>query len=178
MTELMLKAIKHAEFASAETHCYSAALYLRGKPAAEMSNGGQGGPDLIDPIGTWQGREGELSVELRAALEASGWIAKWEADMREMGLPDYNAAGQSGLDLIEGWVCEEINKHLAGKRLKSEMSRCALVFHEGKLITLKYRDRAKPDQRLYDAAREKRPSAKILNEMAFAEALAIFRKAA
>ena len=178
MTELMLKSIKHAAFASEETHCYSARLYLRGKPAAEMRNEGGGGPDLIDPLGEWQGRERELSGEIRAALEATGYISEWEAGMRGLGLPDYSAADESGLALIEGWACEEINKHLMGKRLKSEMSRAALIYHDGELITLKYPGKGKPDQRLYDSAREKRPSVKILNEMPFAEALAIFRKAA
>ncbi len=178
MTELMLKAIKHAAFASEETHCYSARLYLRGKPAAQMRNEGRGGPDLIEPIGNWLGREKELGAEIRADLEATGYIAEHEADMRRMGLPDYSAADETGLALIEGWACEEINKHLMGKQLKSEMSRAAIIFHDGELLTLKYKGGVKPDQRLFDSAREKRPSAKILNELPFAEALAIFRKAA
>ncbi len=178
MTELMLKAIKTAAFASEETHCYSARLYLRGKPAAEMRNEGRGGPDLIEPIGDWLGRDDELSAAIRADLEATGYIENMEGEMREMGLPEYSAEGESGLVLIEGWACEEINKHLMGKKLKGEMSRAAIIYHDGELLTLKYHDRAKPDQRLYDSALQKRPSAKILNLLPFAKALAIFRKAA
>lgn len=45
-----LKAIKHSEFASHETNCYEAKLYIDGKPFCHVSNDGQGGCDNQYPI--------------------------------------------------------------------------------------------------------------------------------
>ena len=43
--KLKLKNIKHSEFASQETNCYQAVVYLNGKPFADVSNDGHGGCD-------------------------------------------------------------------------------------------------------------------------------------
>ena len=43
--KLELKNIKHTAWASQETHCYQASLYVDGKPVAIVSNDGHGGAD-------------------------------------------------------------------------------------------------------------------------------------
>ena len=45
--KLELKNIKHSEFASEETFCYEATLYVEGKPFAQVSNDGKGGADYL-----------------------------------------------------------------------------------------------------------------------------------
>ena len=45
--KIELKNIKHSEFASHETFCYEAILYVEGKPFAQVSNDGQGGSDRL-----------------------------------------------------------------------------------------------------------------------------------
>ena len=58
--KLELKNIKHSEFASHETFCYEANLYVDGKPFAYVRNDGQGGSDHFehDPrfkdLGIWK----------------------------------------------------------------------------------------------------------------------------
>ena len=58
--KLELKNIKHSEFASHETFCYEAILYVDGKPFAYVRNDGQGGSDHFehDPrfkdLGIWK----------------------------------------------------------------------------------------------------------------------------
>ena len=42
---LEMKAIKFSEWASEETYCYQANVYLDGKPFAMVSNDGHGGCD-------------------------------------------------------------------------------------------------------------------------------------
>ena len=42
---LEMKAIKFSEWASEETYCYQANVYLDGKPLAMVSNDGRGGCD-------------------------------------------------------------------------------------------------------------------------------------
>jgi len=49
--KIELKNIKHAEFASQETNCYEAVIYINGKRAGLVSNDGQGGADNVTP---WQ----------------------------------------------------------------------------------------------------------------------------
>ena len=44
-----LKNVKHAAFASEETECFSATIYIDGKKAGEVSNDGHGGPDSFHP---------------------------------------------------------------------------------------------------------------------------------
>ena len=46
--KLELKNIKHSEFASHETFCYEANLYVEGKPFAYVRNDGQGGSDHFE----------------------------------------------------------------------------------------------------------------------------------
>ena len=45
--KIELKNIKHSEFASHETFCYEANLYVNGKPFAHVSNDGQGSADYL-----------------------------------------------------------------------------------------------------------------------------------
>ena len=53
--KLSLKSIKHSEFASQETYCYEAVLYLDGKPLAYVGNQGCGGPDFVYPHKKFKG---------------------------------------------------------------------------------------------------------------------------
>lgn len=48
--KLELKNIKHSEFASQETHCYQASLYVDGKRVATVGNDGHGGCDYQHPV--------------------------------------------------------------------------------------------------------------------------------
>lgn len=47
--KIELKNIKHAAFASEETHCFTASVYIDGKKAGIVSNDGHGGPDRHEP---------------------------------------------------------------------------------------------------------------------------------
>jgi hypothetical protein len=49
--KIELKNIKHSEFASHETNCYEATIYINGKREGLVSNDGQGGCDNVTP---WQ----------------------------------------------------------------------------------------------------------------------------
>jgi hypothetical protein len=45
MTTLSVKNVKYAEFASEETMCFEATLYVDGKSVGRVSNAGRGGPN-------------------------------------------------------------------------------------------------------------------------------------
>jgi len=46
---IQLKNIKHSEFASHETHCFQATIYIDGKKVGTVENDGQGGCDNVHP---------------------------------------------------------------------------------------------------------------------------------
>ncbi len=47
--KITLKNVKHAEFASQETHCFSATVYIDGAKAGTVENSGHGGPNSYWP---------------------------------------------------------------------------------------------------------------------------------
>jgi hypothetical protein len=48
--KIELKNIKHSEFASHETNCYEATIYIDGKKAGIVENDGRGGCDSVHPF--------------------------------------------------------------------------------------------------------------------------------
>ena len=48
--KIEIKNVKHAEFASQETHCFECTVYVDGKRAFKAHNTGQGGETGFDPI--------------------------------------------------------------------------------------------------------------------------------
>jgi hypothetical protein len=64
--KIELKNLKHAEFASEETYCYSASLYVDGKKFATVSNDGRGGCDDVHPV---KGKTWEDLRELEKAIK-------------------------------------------------------------------------------------------------------------
>ena len=45
---ITIKNVKHSEFASHETHCFEASIYIDGKRFCSVSNDGHGGCDMYD----------------------------------------------------------------------------------------------------------------------------------
>ena len=66
---LTLKNIKHAEFASQETHCFEATIYLNGKPAIKVENDGRGGADH------YYARKGQSVESFKESRDAVGEAA-------------------------------------------------------------------------------------------------------
>lgn len=63
LPKIELKNVKHAEFASEETHCYQATVWVDGKRFCTVSNDGHGGADMQHPL------KGGNYAELRPELE-------------------------------------------------------------------------------------------------------------
>jgi hypothetical protein len=52
VNKIEIKNVKFAAFASQETNCFEATLYVDGKRFANVSNDGHGGPDDVYPLNT------------------------------------------------------------------------------------------------------------------------------
>jgi hypothetical protein len=149
--KLELKNIKHTEWASQETLCYEAALYVNGKPVALVSNDGHGGCDREYPHPKHKG-------DFRAAMAAV------HAHFAALPLDDTYGISQH----LEYWCAGTVNEYLTARDLKKALRKKFL-------FTLK--DRAG----LYESKTRPSPTdndvALLLNDAPFDDALAIYRGA-
>ena len=100
---IQLKNIKHSEFASEETHCYEATLYVDGVRWGFVGNSGHGGPDHFYGVG---GRNyGDLPA-LNERIAAA--------------YPRFNEYVAVDLEIVCG---DLVNEFLRQRHLKSLLSR-------------------------------------------------------
>ena len=98
--QITLKNIKHSAFASQETYCYEASIYVDGKKSGTVRNEGYGGEDHI----VWNSKEIEQRVEA------------WVEVQPRMPLPwDKSETIKFSLEVMFG---ELINKWLSEKEFK------------------------------------------------------------
>tara|TARA_R110002020_G_scaffold51588_6_gene145981 strand:- start:1423 stop:1962 length:540 start_codon:yes stop_codon:yes gene_type:complete len=76
MTKIELKNIKYSEFASEETHCYRATLYVDGKRFAKVGNQGHGGCDDVHPISPVTNKDLD-KLEITIAKEYPKWGSEY-----------------------------------------------------------------------------------------------------
>jgi hypothetical protein len=141
--KIELKNIKYSEFASHETSCYEATIYIDGKKSGIVENDGRGGCDNVVP---WQ-----LAQEIDAYAKTlppvvSKWIDPDTGKPAEMEQTHETIFG----DIMTDW--------LHAKDLKRAMSRCVMFTRE--------------DGRVYQATSMKKDAlAKYLSESKLKEAL-------
>jgi hypothetical protein len=155
--KIELKNIKHAAFASEETHCYSASLYVDGKKIGEVSNDGHGGCDRF---------HGDRAAFARAEA--------WVADNHP---PAFEIDGEPVPMSMEILCGDLVNKWLLQQDLRKTL-RGALLFTKpgtNGLFQAKARGGVKPQH--YGEIRRRHPGAVVLNEMPFDQAFEIFEKA-
>lgn len=170
---LELKNIKHAEFASQETHCYEATVYFNNKTIGWVNNDGIGGSDTFNakPIkhgadhicakGTFADNNKLWnSLESRLAEEHPQQRLEWDNSMHDMTL--------------ESWCYNQVNKFLSKKDFNRYM-KSKVVFikpDEPKAIYhFSFKGVRSITQQHIDHIKAKYPTYKILNDMPKAEAL-------
>lgn len=108
--KIELKNVKYAAFASEETSCFEASVWVDGKKAGTVRNDGHGGPNWIEPM-SLQERVNEYAKTLPPMrLEVSGTV-------HEIG---HNADSFMST-LLEDYLQEKelrklLNAHLVGRR--------------------------------------------------------------
>jgi hypothetical protein len=175
--KLELKAIKHSEFASQETNCFEAKLYVDGKPFAIITNDGWGGPDHVTPAQrgvayndpTWNAKLAEIEAFIAASEEGQ----EYSADAKE----------KHGINLrykLESWCAQRVDDFLMAKDLK-KLLRGKMLYINPKdkgLYQISYKGVRTLTERHKEAARKNHPEKAFLNDMPFDRALAAFVKAA
>lgn len=162
--KIELKSIKYAAFASEETSCYSAALWVDGKKIGDVSNNGHGGCD-------------NFHGDQAAYRLADQWCCANLLTRQYTIEKDGFDAAPSPQDLEE--LCGELlNDHLIAKDLAKALNSKALFTIPGRegLFTKAYKGKVKPDQTLFESVRTAHPGAVILNTLPRDEALKIYRE--
>jgi len=170
---LEMKSIKHFASGSQETYCYTAVVYLDGKPFADVSNDGHGGCDYVHPHdkspltkvqGAWRKKYDEIE-EYFASLPNL-----------DVGVHDWMPEGLS--QSFELWCGEQVTNFLDKKELKRLMNRCvvAQIKRDGELKVYQWnKPKGKPDWLLKEMIKKENSDATILNDLSEADALDIWR---
>jgi len=158
--KIELKNIKHAEFASEETHCFQASVYIDGKRVGTVENDGRGGCNFYHP------------PKIEEAINAYAKTlpaTKWKLNDQEIDL-------HQDADTLIG---DLLTEHLHAKDLKRALSnRVLFVGKDGALRETK----TMPKDRLAGLLTHPDLPAKlgsdiILNFMPFTLALQTYRTA-
>jgi len=154
--KLELKNIKHTAWASEETHCYQASLYVDGKPVAIVSNDGHGGADRDYPHPKFKG-------DYRAQMRD---VSRYFSGLRRTAVTEWSPEGME--QCLEFWCADQVNDWLSARELKSKLR---------KEFLFQFADRVGV------FAHKTRPSraagvAVVLNDLPFDEALSIWKETA
>ena len=162
--KLELKNIQVCKWASEETHCYQAVVYVNGKPAIEVSNEGHGGEDNQDPIET---SKKDIVGEVNTWCENN--LPKWKASDGEM-IPTSLAI----------WCCDEVNKHLVQKAHKSSFNRNIkkkiMYIENDKLEGVYFKNTNVLTEKHFEFFKKKYPHRKPLNFMPKQKAFELYAK--
>jgi hypothetical protein len=117
--KITLKKIQYSKFASEETHCFQADLYVDGKPFAVVRNDGRGGCDESwkhpkNPTEDFRGDERKIDEWFKANKTIA---CTWKG------------AGERTLpSSLESETCEVLQAYLIEKDVKSMMSGNVIIF--------------------------------------------------
>ena len=160
--KLQLKAIKHTEWASEETHCYQASLFVDGKPVAIVSNDGHGGCDRDYDHPKFKG---DYRATMNAVHEYFKSFPNEPSEWSEDGF------AQS----LEGWCGDQVNEFLGVRELKRKFKSHVVYQRKGTgaLYQTKYHPTVTKGEWIID--KQAGMTRRILNDMPFDEALTLWK---
>ena len=152
--KLELKNIKHAEFASEETNCFEATLYVDGKRFALVSNEGRGGPDMVYPADRKVARNDKAFWTRVDDINA--FLAKSEA-----GKAYAAETNDLGYDL-EAWCGDQLDRWLLTKQARRVFSGHVMWVENGGVYQAKLRGGGKVTPEVREQIAAKHPERKWL----------------
>tara|TARA_R100001480_G_scaffold116559_1_gene116293 strand:+ start:28 stop:528 length:501 start_codon:yes stop_codon:yes gene_type:complete len=160
---LEMKAIKHSEWASEETYCYQANVYLDGKPFAMVSNDGHGGCDREYSHNKFKG-------DYRATMKK---VDEYFKSLPKRDVGKYDWAPEGFDESFEGWCHEQVTNYLITKDVKKALKKNKVVYQkndDGKMGLYDWHINANSD-----ALKKRYPESVILNDLPIDEAVKIWR---
>ena len=163
--KLELKNIKHTAWASEETHCYQASLYVDGKPFAIVSNDGHGGCDRDYAHPKFKGDYFDMFRSVEAHFKSlPNDPSEWNEDGMEQRL--------------EFWCCDQVNAWISARELKRKLKSHVLfqLKYKDGIYQSKYHPTVTNGEWVIN--KQSGETRRILNDMPFADALAIWKETA
>jgi len=151
--KIELKAIKICKWASQETLCYTANVYIDGKKAFTAENDGHGGSD------NYRDYKNGTIVD-----KAAQWVASQNTDE---DIKDW-----SNVTLLELYIGDLLNDHIFKKDIKRQLKRVT-VFEDGKI----YQYKNEFNQALIPSLKRQIPNGVILNTLPLDEVRKYYEKA-
>ena len=159
-----LKNLKHSEFASRETNCFEATVYINGKRAFYARNDGNGGADLYAPLENQD--RGKFTSLLNDLINHCLTLPKWGSEF----------GGKDNMDVTpEILIGNLVNDTLDAKKLKKSLKKKVLFINENGIYQTGYGNKRPVDQNLIDMVKDENPDSIVLNCLAFSEALDLYR---
>jgi len=153
--KIELKNVKHSEFASQETNCFQASIYVDGKKRGTAENGGYGGCTMISP--------NELAREIQAYA---------------ITLPPHESKyGTIPMD-ADMLIGDLLTDHLIAKDLKRALAKKILYVAKDDGLIYETKTLTKLQMQIYLAKaniEDVFKSKTILNTLPLSEALSIYR---
>lgn len=155
--KIEIKNVKHSAFASQETHCFQATVYVDGKKAFIASNNGHGGCDEYFPLKGMSGSDMWTRIhEINAEL-----------NKEEIKTP--HGTLKNDLELV---VSDLVNKWLREREVMKIMKKVAYVGKDGAVYTLPAKVKPTPKNlELVKKAKWWKPEYKLLNTMPIEKAM-------
>ena len=168
-TPITLKNVKFSEWASEETHCFQATIYINGKRAMKVSNDGQGGPNQYYHTSGQSPEEFKRRFE-RAIILGENYIK----DSREEGWEEWihKLAGTS--ELLDWLVSDLLNEYLTLKEMRTKM-RTKTIYYDKRLKKV-FQYNQKPTPEALAVYRKEQVHALFFNNIPEAEAFYYWRK--
>ena len=154
--KLELKNIKHSAWASEETHCYQASLYVDGKPVAIVSNDGHGGADRDYPHPKFKG-------DYRAQMRD---VSRYFSGLRRTAVTEWSPEGME--QCLEFWCADQVNDWLSARELKKKL-KAGFLFQFADRVGV-FAHKTRPSRAAGVAV--------VLNDLPFDEALSIWKETA
>ena len=161
MYNISIKNLKHSEFASQETHCFDATVYVNGKRAFLVSNQGHGGGNDYRPL--------DSGLHYQPTRDFVNLINQ---ELSKEILPEYDISND--LDIVIG---DLVNDKLVEKDVKRMLKR--VTFFDGthvRQLATKYKPTPDVMERFKNSERWK-SSYILLNELSLKDATKIYRTA-
>ena len=152
--KIELKKISYSKALSEETSAYAAQLWINGKHAADVSNHGQGGPDMV------------YDKDRTAVAAAEAYIAT---------LPAVEAYGMTLPQTLETVCGDLLNDHLLLKDMKRRLKGSLLFVEDGKLYSSKYKGVKTLTEAHVVRFKDKHPAVTLLNVIPETEAFNLFK---
>ena len=169
-TPITLKNIKFSAWASEETHCFQATIYMDGERAMKVSNEGHGGPNQYYHT-SGQSHQEFMEQFNRAIGIGTDYVRckeskeEWEEWINEL-------AGTS--ELLDWLVNDLMNEHFILKEMRTKMKKTTFYYNPKEKAIFLFKH--KPTPEALDYFRKKNPDVLFLNELPEAEACYYWRK--